>query len=377
MKLKSLYISALCLMAVSVGFTACNEDDDQVVLPTIDPVDSTAVAYILHEGNMGDNNASLGRLVLSNQVYQGNWYLAKNGEQLGDLAYDMKAYEGSLYIVVGGSKYIAKLDKEGRKLNSYQFTSEQGEPRSMVIADGKIYVTSYSGQVHCLDAASLAYEQSVQVAEQGVRLEGLAERDGKLYVAVAYKVIPATEPDAWDTYVYEKEVAVVDANTMLEDTVLTVGSNPSAMTAFDNDVYLYSIGDYGMEGPVIQRIRTDYSVDTVAVANKMAVVGDKLFLVNAEVTYDPVTLAATTTNTFMTYDPATETLDGSFIDESAPAELTSATIYLLAGDPVTGEIYIGTTDYVNTGTIYRFSADGQYVGQFDSEGLNPSKMVFF
>ena len=84
MTLRSLYFSALCLMVVGVGFTACSEDDDQVIFPTIDPVDSTAVAYILHEGNMGDNNASLGRLVLSNQVYQGNWYLAQNGEKLGD-----------------------------------------------------------------------------------------------------------------------------------------------------------------------------------------------------------------------------------------------------------------------------------------------------
>ena len=373
MTLRSLYFSALCSMVVGVGFTACSEEDT----PPIEPPTNTLsnVAYILHEGNMGDNNASLACLDLSDYTYQGNWYLAQNGEKLGDLAYDMKSYDGSLYIVVGGSKYIVKLDKEGRK--SYQFTSEQGEPRSMVIADGKIYVTSYSGLVHCLDAASLTYEQSVQVAEKGVRLEGIAERNGKLYVAVAYKVIPATEPGAWDTYVYQKEVVVVDANTMVKDTVLTVGSNPSVMTVLGSDVYLYSIGDYYMEGAIIQRIRTDYSVDTVAVANKMAVVGDKLFLVNAEVTYDPETWAATTTNTFMTYDPATETLGGSFFGEGAPAELASATIYLLSGDPVTGEIYVGTTDYVNTGTIYRFSADGQYIGQFDSEGLNPSKMVFF
>ncbi len=373
MTLRSLYFSALCLMVVGVGFTACSEKDTP---PIEAPTNTLAdVAYILHEGNMGDNNASLGCLNLSDDTYQGNWYLAQHGEKLGDLAYDMKAYDGSLYIVVGGSKYIVKLDKEGRK--SYQFTSEQGEPRSMVIADGKIYVTSYSGLVHCLDAASLTYEQFVQVAEKGVRLEGIAERDGKLYVAVAYKVIPATEPGAWDTYVYQKEVVVVDANTMVKDTVLTVGSNPSVMAVLGSDVYLYSIGDYYMEGAIIQRIRTDYSVDTVAVANKMALVGDKLFLVNAEVTYDPETWAATTTNTFMTYDPATETLGGSFLGEGAPAELASATIYLLSGDPVTGEIYVGTTDYVNTGTIYRFSADGQYIGQFDSEGLNPSKMVFF
>ena len=372
MTLRSLYFSALCLMAVGVGFTACSEEDT----PPIEPPTNTLsdVAFILHEGNMGDNNASLGCINLCDDTYQGNWYLAQHGEKLGDLAYDMKAYDGSLYIVVGGSKYIVKIDKEGRKF--YQFTAEQGEPRSMVIVDGKIYVTSYSGQVHCLDAASLAYEQSVQVAEKGVRLEGIAERDGKLYVAVAYKVIPATEPGAWDTYVYQKQLAVVDARTMTKDTVLTVGSNPSLMTAFGSDVYLYSIGDYYMEGAVIQRIRTDYTVDTVAVANKMAVVGDKLFLVNAEVTYDPETWAAMTTNTFMTYDPATESLGGSFLGEGAPAELASATIYLLAGDSVTGEIYLGTTDYINTGTIYRFSADGQYVGQFDSEGLNPSKMVF-
>lgn len=375
MKFRSLFFSALCTMALSAGLTACSDDDDDSpVTPPETPAER--VGYILNEGSWGGNNANLGRLSLSDYTYQGDWYQTVNETQLGDLAQDLKAYDGSLYVLVSGSQYVAKLDTAGLLQKSYSFTAEQGEPRSMAFAGGKLFVTSYSGQLHQLDAATLEYEKSVQVAESGVRLEGMAERDGKLYVAVGYKVIPATEPGAWDTYVYQREVAVVDAATLTKQATIPVVSNPSVLAACGEDIFLYSIGDYYMETAAIQRIAPDNSVDTLAVtANKMAVVGDRLFLVNAVTEYTPDYSSSTTVNHFMTYDVATSTVGGSFMTD-APAELSSATIYMIAADPVTGEFYVGTTDYVSTGTIYHFDATGKYLDKFDSQGVNPSKMVF-
>jgi DNA-binding beta-propeller fold protein YncE len=45
-------------------------------------------------------------------------------------------------------------------------------------------------------------------------------------------------------------------------------------------------------------------------------------------------------------------------------------------DEETGFIYVGTTDYQNTGTIYAFDKDGKLFQTFDSSGVNPSAMIF-
>lgn len=374
MKFKSLFWSACCTLAICSGLTACSDDenDEPVVPPTGDTdVVTHTQAYILNEGAMEGNNASLGLYCPdSTHSYVADCYLAANGRQLGDLAQDLKVYGDRLYVVVSGSKYIAKLDKNGKQLAQYNFTAEQGEPRTLVPAGGDLYVTAYDGAVHRLDTASLQHTGSLMIAE-GMRLEGMTECNGKLYAAIGYKVEPATEPGAWDTYIYQNRVAVIDVATFKKEKEITVGSNPSVLATVDGEVYLYSIGDYYLEGSLIQRIQPDGSVDSIAVANKMAVAGTELLLVNAVT--DWTTYA--TTNHFARYDVVSETLsNGSFLHGAD--ELESATIYMMASDPTTGDIYVGTTDYVSTGDIYRFNAEGNLIGKFDCGGINPSKMVF-
>ena len=77
---------------------------------------------------------------------------------------------------------------------------------------------------------------------------------------------------------------------------------------------------------------------------------------------------------------AKENADGTVSETSflpnAPSELSSTAIYLLEVDKKTGYIYIGTSDYVNTGTIYMFDKDGKLLRTFDSGGVNPSAMIF-
>jgi hypothetical protein len=49
---------------------------------------------------------------------------------------------------------------------------------------------------------------------------------------------------------------------------------------------------------------------------------------------------------------------------------------LLEVDEESGHIYVGTSDYTNTGTIYQFDKDGNLLQSFDSGGINPSAMIF-
>lgn len=46
-------------------------------------------------------------------------------------------------------------------------------------------------------------------------------------------------------------------------------------------------------------------------------------------------------------------------------------------DPYTGDIYIGTSDYTNTGDVYRFSRNGKLIKKFGSGGISPNNAVFF
>ena len=82
------------------------------------------------------------------------------------------------------------------------------------------------------------------------------------------------------------------------------------------------------------------------------------------------------TNSFFIYNPkADEVIETSFL-KNAPSSFSSDAIYLLEVDVKTGNIYVGTSDYTNSGTIYQFDKNGKLLRQFDSGGINPSAMVF-
>ena len=81
-------------------------------------------------------------------------------------------------------------------------------------------------------------------------------------------------------------------------------------------------------------------------------------------------------NSFFVYNPKTNQVSETSFLKDAPSALYSTAISLLEMDEETGFIYVGTTDYQNTGTIYAFDKDGKLFQTFDSSGVNPSAMIF-
>ena len=369
MKLRSLLFSAACAVALGICFTSCDDDDnDDDNGGGSTPFES--VAYLLQEGNKGDNNATIALLQRDEKgemLSDGEYYETTNGKKLGDLGHDMITYEGRIYVTVSGSRYIAKLDKNCKELARYSFEESEGDPRRIAAHDGKLYVTLYSGQVARLDTASLAKEDILPIAESGVCLEGIAVRDNDIYVANTYLAT---------TWEYLNTVTVIDAATFtIKDKIETV-INPEVLLASGNNVFLISRGDYFLVPNMLQRIMPDGSTDTIAVASKMVVADKKMYLINSETVYSEDFNTSETTNTFFTYSLDTNELSNESFLSDIPQELQSDIIYLLEIDPKNADIYIGTTDYKNTGTIYRFTAGGKLLESFDSEGLNPSKMLF-
>ena len=102
-------MGTLCSLMLSMGFTACLEDDlEQPELP-IEP--ETYPAYILNEGLWGANNANITRFYPQYKIDNlSDFYQEMNGTKMGDVANAMMKEDDNIFVVLNGSKYVARLD---------------------------------------------------------------------------------------------------------------------------------------------------------------------------------------------------------------------------------------------------------------------------
>lgn len=364
MKTGSILFTTLCTLMLSMGFAACSEEED-LEEPTIDPV-AQQRAYILNEGHWGANNAEISLLyqLEGSRLVEANYYEKMNGKKLGDVANALMEEDENLYVLLNGSKYVARLDKNTMEQARYTFPESEGEPRCMEVEDDYVYVTQYGGQVSKLRAQDMTLAGTFR---GGDNLEGVVEKDGKLYVANSYK------QDGSGNFVYNKEVFVINASDMTLEKTLTVVDNPTKMVEIDDRIYLLSKGNYADIEPALQIIDpTKGTVKSLTNADKITEGNDGL-IYGVRMVYDA---NWTPNNSFFTYDAATGVVSESSFLQDAPASFSTTAIYLLEVDEETGCIYVGTSDYVNTGTIYQFDKQGKLLHQFDSGGINPSALVF-
>lgn len=364
MKFRSLFFSVLCTLTVAVSLTACSDDEDglnddgsKVVLPA-------RRAYILNEGAWGGNNAGIAFYAPNGDAsFVSDIYYTQNGARLGDLANAILEHNDEIYVIVGGSKYVSRLNSAGVEQVRHAFTSAEGEPRCMDAEGDYLYVTQYGGKVSKLNAKTL---DVVATYQGGDNLEGIVEEDGKLYVSNAYSV------DGSGYYVYNKEVLVIDAATMTLDKSIEVVENPADLYEIDDKIYLLSTGNYFDVSPALQRINADGTVTQLVEASKITE-GNNGLLYCINSAYDE---NWNMVNTFFTFNLQTGAVGSSSFLKNAPESFSTAAIYLLEVDEETGDIYVGTTDYITNGEIYRFDRNGTLTENFDAGGVNPSQMIF-
>lgn len=360
MKLRSILFSALCALMTGTAFTACSNSNDNE--PEIPPEPLERCAYILYEGAWGANNAGISKYFVNTKNYIiADYYYQANGEKpMGDLANAMIEEDNQIYVVVGGSKYVARLDKNCVEQVRRSFGEGEGEPRQLDVEDGYVYVTQQGGQVSKLDAQTL---EVVATFKGGDNLEGIVEEDGKLYVANSFKGVN----------VYNKEVFIINAATMTLEKTLEVVENPTDLTKIDDTVYLLSAGNYADIAPALQAIDTKTGKVTPITDATKITEGNNGLIYGLRSTYDA---EWNMTNAFFTYNPKTGTLSDTSFLKDAPESFKTTAIYLMEVDEQTGDIYVGISDYTTNGDIYRFDANGILKNSFDAGGINPCTMIF-
>ena len=364
MKTRSILMTTLCSLMLGMSFASCSDDDEPGMEPIIDPVDYPA--YILNEGAWGANNANITSFMPNYKAENlSDVYLKTNGKKMGDVANAMMEEDDNIYVVLNGSKYVARLDLTTKEQARYTFPEAEGAPRCIDVEDGYAYVTQYGGQVTKLNIKDMTLAGTFK---GGDNLEGIVEKDGKLYVSNSYTV------DGSNNWIYNKEVFVIDAKTMALEKTIEVVDNPTKLYEIDGKIYLISQGNYADVAGALQVIDPKAGTSKVILNDVTKITeGNNDLIYGICATYDANWQL---TNSFFTYNPSTGAISETSFLKDAPSSFSTAAIYLMEVDEETGFIYISTSDYTTNGTIYQFDKGGKLIQSFDSGGINPSAMVF-
>ncbi|MBQ0119139.1 MAG: YncE family protein [Bacteroidales bacterium] len=312
--------------------------------------------YLLNEGNMGSNKASLDYYDCTKASYIRNIYAEANPEitqSLGDVGNDIKIYGSRLYAVINCSNLVEVMDAATAK---HIGTIQVPNCRYLTFKDGYGYLTSYAGPV-VVDAtkAQIGYVakfdtttlQVVDTFHVGFQPDELEIVGTKLYVANSggYMV-----PN------YEHTVSVIDLNNKTRTNIEVVNNLHRLRADQYGQIWVSSRGDYYGQPSRLYCIdtNTDQVIDSVMTAvSCMWLDGDSLYICATEFSY-------ITYDTEITYAIVNvkkhEIVTRNFIQDPT---VKIDKPYGVAVHPITKDIYVtDAKNYVSTGTLWCIGQDG-------------------
>ena len=314
--------------------------------------------FLLNEGNMGSNKATLDYYDYESGVYTRNIYPERNpgvALELGDVGNDLGVYGGKLYAVINCSNLVEVMDAE-----TAVHVAEIPLPncRYIVFDGGYAYVSSYAGAVEFdpeyrrgyvakIDTVTM---QVVDTCGVGYQPEEMAVVSGRLYVANSGGYMA---PD------YDSTVSVIDLATFEIVNEIEVAPNLHQMKlGGDGMLYVSSRGDYyGLQSSTyIIDPSTDEVVEELELlpSSDMAVYGDYLYVISHS--WSNVSLDYRTGYAVLdTRDGVTVTRN--FITDGTEDGIT--TPYCIAVNPANGDIFLtDAKDHVTPGYIHCYGQDG-------------------
>lgn len=361
------FTSTLLFLILATALISCRKEkgvipeEHEQLLPQISAVNGL---YVLNEGNMGSNKASIDFYDYATGLYRRNIYNEANPSAtlgLGDVGNDIQIYGSKLYVVVNMSNKLEVLDvKTAKKIGQVDIPN----CRYVTFYKNKAYVTAYEGYVAVIDTSSLKIDAKISVGQQPEEMAVVGE---KLYVA---------NSGGYNYPNYERTVSVIDLKSNLETKRISVDINLHHVKADQyGDLYVTSRGDYFTIPSNL------YVIDT-----KTDVVKKKFDIAATEICIDKdiayVYSVAWNNNigantiSYHKLNIKDETLlPGSFITDGTDKQIVIPSG--LAVDPLSGDIYVtDAKDYVSPGTLYCFDKNGKK--KFSTTtGDVPAHLVFY
>lgn len=358
--MKKYLLSIAVLMAATISFTSCDDDDDSKTCPT--PVIPRYGVYVINEGNLNKQiNGTLDFLGydVANDTYSmtDSIFEKVNGRSLGGTPNDALIFSDSLLCIAVADENRIEFVNTITKKASAAVTIKQ--PRELAYESGSnyLYVSSYTGKVYKIDMTTRTIAGESE--KVGANLEGIAVAGNKLYVC------NSCNPD----YTYNKNVVELNANTLAKNQDIEVVDNPVDVINAGSAIFILSMGNYADKPATVQMLK-DGQLSTIGNATMMAynAYNDQLYMINApfggDKEYKVYNLKNGQTTTFLT-NP----------DIFSP--------YSLAVNPVNGDVFItsltknpdtGYADYTADSKLYRYTSAGTLLGTYDC-GVNPGTIV--
>ena len=358
--MKKYLLSIAVLMAATISFTSCDDDDDSKTCPT--PVIPRYGVYVINEGNLDKQiNGTLDFLGydVANDTYSmtDSIFEKVNGRSLGGTPNDALIFSDSLLCIAVADENRIEFVNTITKKASAAVTIKQ--PRELAYESGSnyLYVSSYTGKVYKIDMTTRTIAGESE--KVGANLEGIAVAGNKLYVC------NSCNPD----YTYNKNVVELNANTLAKNQDIEVVDNPVDVINAGSAIFILSMGNYADKPATVQMLK-DGQLSTIGNATMMAynAYNDQLYMINApfggDKEYKVYNLKNGQTTTFLT-NP----------DIFSP--------YSLAVNPVNGDVFItsltknpdtGYADYTADSKLYRYTSAGTLLGTYDC-GVNPGTIV--
>lgn len=306
--------------------------------------------FLLNEGNMGSNKATLDFYNGPHGTYRHNIFPEQNPGvtfELGDVGNDLGVYGSKLYAVINASGLVEVMDAHTAR---HIHTISIPNCRYLYFHAGKAYVSSYAGPIEAgnpsarrglvarIDTATLTIEAT---CETGYQPEQMVVSEGKLYVANSggYRA-----PD------YDHTLSVIDLSTFTLEQSIDVAPNLHFLRLHGGKLYVGSRGDYA-----------DRPADIYVVNPQTACVEERLGIEADAFCFYKETLIALrggrNGKAVVRYNPVTHMIqdfitDGTLTDIQTP--------YGLAIDDKTQRIYItDARDYVSPGRLLCYDENGK------------------
>ena len=345
--------------------------EDELVVPTEYellpggplPDESPMGMYLLNEGNMGSNKASIDYVDFRNGYYARNLYAERNPtviKELGDVGNDIQIYGNRLYAVINCSHKVEVMDAHTlRRIGQIDIPN----CRYIRFYGGDAYVTSYVGPVQMdpdaqlgavfrVDTASLQITGKCTVGYQPDELEIMGE-----YIYIA-------NSGGYRAPNYDNTVSVVERYGMKQVRKIPVGINLHRIRADRyGKLWVTSRGDYLSTRSklfVLER-ESRYSsnmivTDTLSIpCTEMYISGDSLYFYATEWNY----ALERNTVTYGIIDIRTHRLvSDSFITDGTETDIEIP--YGININPSNGDIYVtDAKNYVSSGQLHCYSREGK------------------
>lgn len=361
-------ILSLIALAFLIIFTSCRNDvelnlSEDIYLNNPEILKGYNGFYLLNEGNMGSNKATLDFYNFGTGVFTRNIFAERNPhvpKELGDVGNDIGIYDGKLYAVINTSNKVEVMDAlTTKRIGQIDIPN----CRFIKFHKGYAYVTSYAGPViidpNYQQIGFVAKINTITLKEVdrclvGFQPDELEIVDDKIFVANSGGYM-----GAGSTSGYERTVSVINIATFKEEKRIDVAYNLERIKADSRgDLWVSSRGDYKDLSASLFFIDKEKQqvTDTIEIAASNYWIDDDLLYVYgteySHITGDwKISYSIVDTRTH-------KVVSTEIIKDGTDKEIEKP--YGIMVNPETKDIYITDAgNYVTPGVLYCFNKEGK------------------